>query len=69
MVQAIFKGSMPPVAKNVQSLIVSPVRKHSQKPNEQYGKIYRLDPNATKLELFARRPYPGWDVWGNEVTV
>ena len=23
---------------------------------------------ATLLELFARRPAPGWDVWGNEVT-
>ncbi len=61
------KGSMPPAVKDVQALIVSPVRKHSQKPDEQYSKIDRLYPHATKLELFARHTYPGWDVWGNEV--
>jgi N6-adenosine-specific RNA methylase IME4 len=40
---------------------------HSKKPYDQYSKINRLYPNAKKLELFARRPVDGWDVWGNEV--
>jgi N6-adenosine-specific RNA methylase IME4 len=29
--------------------------------------IERMFPNLPKLELFARRKRPGWDVWGNEV--
>lgn len=62
-----IKGSMPPATRDVQALIVSPVREHSRKPDEQYGKIERLYPDARKLELFARKARPGWDVWGNEV--
>lgn len=61
------KGSMPPAVKDVQALIVSPVREHSRKPDEQYGKIDRLYPDARKIELFARKSWEGWDVWGNEV--
>lgn len=61
------KGSMPPAAHDVLALIVSPVREHSRKPDEQYGKIERLYPDARKIELFARQAWPGWDVWGNEV--
>jgi N6-adenosine-specific RNA methylase IME4 len=30
--------------------------------------IERLYPNVPKLEMFARKPRDGWDVWGNEVT-
>lgn len=61
------KGSMPPAVKNIHSLIVTPVRQHSRKPDEQYPKIEALYPDANKIELFARREHPGWDVWGNEV--
>lgn len=61
------KGSMLPQATNVHSLIVSPVSSHSKKPEEQYGKIESLYPGARRIELFARRPYTGWDVLGNEV--
>lgn len=53
--------------KDVMSLIYSPVREHSRKPDEQYGKIERLFPGASYLEMFARRTRPGWDVFGNEV--
>lgn len=62
-----IKGSMPVATKDVQSLIVSTVRKHSQKPDEQYEKIERLYPNRNYLELFARRPRNGWDAFGNEI--
>jgi N6-adenosine-specific RNA methylase IME4 len=61
------RGSMPPAVKDVQALIVSPVREHSRKPDEQYGKIERLYPNTRRIELFARYERPGWYVWGNEV--
>ena len=56
-----------PVDRGVQALIYSPIRKHSQKPDEQYRKIERLYPGKRYLELFARRSRPGWSVWGNEV--
>ena len=61
------KGKMPVRAHDVLALIVSPVRSHSQKPDEQYEKIARLYPNGNRLEMFARRQRAGWDVFGNEV--
>jgi len=52
----------------IQSLIYSPVREHSRKPDDQYRKIESLYPGCNYLELFARRKWsPEWDVWGNEV--
>jgi N6-adenosine-specific RNA methylase IME4 len=62
-----IRGSMPPAVKDVQALIVSPVREHSRKPDEQYGKIERLYPGVPKVELFARRKWTGWDTWGDEI--
>jgi len=61
------RGNMPVAAHDVLSLIMSPRGEHSAKPVEQYEKIDRLYPNTTRLELFARRTQPGWDVFGNEV--
>lgn len=61
------RGSMPRQAKDVQAVIVSPVRQHSRKPDEQYPKIERLYPNMRYLEMFARQRRPGWSAWGNEV--
>jgi len=53
--------------KGIQSLIYSPVREHSRKPDDQYRKIESLYPNHSYLELFARRKRQGWASWGNEV--
>lgn len=61
------RGRMPVAAHDVLALIVSPVRQHSRKPDEQYAKIERLYPGRRYLELFARRRRPGWDAWGNEI--
>lgn len=38
---------------------------HSRKPDSVYH--YAESLNGPYLELFARRPRAGWDVWGNEV--
>jgi N6-adenosine-specific RNA methylase IME4 len=46
--------------------LYAPVLEHSRKPAEQYAVIERCSPGPY-LELFARRPRPGWHVWGNEV--
>lgn len=42
-----------------------PVGEHSEKPTAYYSRIERLYPGPY-LELFGRRHYPGWDVYGNE---
>lgn len=51
----------------VRSLVISPRTDHSRKPDEVYHRIERLYPDATRLEMYARRPREGWDVFGNEV--
>lgn len=40
--------------------------KHSAKPQEFYEMVEAVSP-APRLEMFARAPREGWDVWGNEV--
>jgi N6-adenosine-specific RNA methylase IME4 len=42
-----------------------PERVHSRKPDEFYRLIESLCPGS-KLELFCRRPRPGWSSWGDE---
>ncbi len=41
--------------------------RHSAKWDETYDYIEAISPGP-RLELFARRKRPGWDVWGNEVS-
>ena len=53
-------------AKNVRQLLIAPVRRHSQKPDEQYERIEALF-DGPYLEAFARQAWPGWGRWGNEV--
>lgn len=48
------------------NFIQSKVRQHSQKPDEFYELIEMTGLNP-KIELFARRRRPDWDVWGNEI--
>jgi len=45
--------------------LLSPNLGHSRKPENLYE--YAEAMPGPYLELFARRPRPGWDVWGNEV--
>jgi N6-adenosine-specific RNA methylase IME4 len=48
------------------AVIGAPRLKHSEKPPEFATTIERLFPTVPKLEMFARKARPGWDVWGNE---
>lgn len=41
--------------------------KHSEKPHEAREKIVRLMGDLPRIELFARRKFPGWDCWGDDV--
>lgn len=45
--------------------IIAPRREHSRKPDDIHARIERLV-NGPYLELFARAPRTGWDVWGNQ---
>ena len=54
-------------AKNIHQVILSRIEEHSKKPEEARRRIEALMGNVPRVELFARRPAYGWDVWGNEV--
>lgn len=41
--------------------------KHSKKPEEFRDIIDMLYPAGKRIELFAREPHDGWEVWGNEL--
>lgn len=60
------RGSPKRIAKNVHQIVMSPVRKHSQKPDEVRQRIERLL-SGPYLELFGRDSVDGWTVWGNEI--
>lgn len=48
------------------SVIEAPTREHSRKPEIIQDRIDAVWPRQQKLEMFARRSRPGWDVWGNQ---
>lgn len=50
---------------DVRQGIIEPRREHSRKPDCVHGRIERLVAGPY-LELFARAPKTGWDVWGNQ---
>lgn len=60
-------GKVKRASAGVRSLIVSPVGRHSEKPPEARDRLVTLLGDVPRVELFARAPTPGWDVWGNEV--
>lgn len=58
------RGNIPVPHTNFVGLL-SERMEHSRKPNNIYE--YADYFGGKKLELFARRQHPGWDVFGNEV--
>lgn len=62
-----IKGRLKPVSNKVSSVVMSPRRLHSQKPDEVRERIVELFGDLPRVELFARQKTEGWDVWGNEV--
>ena len=61
-----IKGSPQRLARDVHQAVHAPVGEHSAKPEEVRRRIERLFPGPY-LELYARRPVPGWTVWGDEI--
>jgi N6-adenosine-specific RNA methylase IME4 len=62
------RGNVPAPAPGEQflSVIEAPLGEHSAKPEAFAEMIEEMFPHATLLEMFARGPRLGWDVWGNE---
>lgn len=50
-------------------IIVSPRLEHSRKPDDVHEWVEQAGFPCLWMELFARRVRPGWEHWGNEVTV
>ena len=63
----VVRGKMPIHVKNQPSWFIAPTARHSEKPREFFAIAERCYPEGERLELFARRHQPGWDVWGNEI--
>ena len=61
------RGKPRRVSKAVHQIILSPIGRHSQKPEEARRRIEQLMGDVPRIELFARETPAGWDVWGNEV--
>ncbi len=61
------RGKLDRIDRGVHSVVLSRVRKHSQKPVEVKERIIRLYGLLPRIELFAREYTTGWDAWGDEV--
>lgn len=61
------KGHPKRQSAKVHQFIISPLEEHSKKPDSARDKILELMGELPRVELFARRIAPGWDVWGNEI--
>jgi len=63
------RGSCLPDIPDLLDSVVSIERtEHSTKPEEFRQIIDTLYQNGPRIELFARRPADGWEVWGNELS-
>lgn len=60
------RGSPKRIDAGVRQLLLHPVMEHSRKPDEVHERIKALVAGPY-LELYARRAYPGWTTWGNEI--
>ena len=63
-----MKGQLKPVSNKVSSVIISPRREHSRKPDEARERIVELFGDLPRIELFARTEFPGWIAFGDETT-
>lgn len=66
----VFKRGRIPTprgARNIQQLVRSPRKAHSEKPIEVMHAIEKMFPAQERIELFARRKTEGWSAWGLDV--
>jgi|TARA_R100000084_G_C4642203_1_gene144463 N6-adenosine-specific RNA methylase IME4 len=51
----------------VSSALNAPIQRHSKKPDIIRERIVELFGDVSRIELFARERFEGWDAWGNEI--
>lgn len=68
-VLAFKKGKFPTPrgARNIRQLVSVRRGQHSEKPAIVIDGITKMFPTQSKIELFARKNYFGWDNWGLEI--
>ncbi|MBQ7029029.1 MAG: hypothetical protein IJN32_02185, partial [Thermoguttaceae bacterium] len=68
-VLAFKKGRFPTPrgARNIKQMLSIRRGKHSEKPQMVISYITQMFPQQTKIELFARNNYVGWENWGLEI--
>ena len=68
-VLAFKKGKFPTPrgARNIRQLVSVHRGQHSEKPEIVIDGITKMFPEQSKIELFARKNYYGWDNWGLEI--
>jgi len=63
----VAKGRPLPLADEAApNVVLAPRGAHSEKPEEVQARIERLYPDASRIELFARRRRDGWSAWGDQ---
>ena len=61
------KIPQPRGKRNIMQFLSCKRGRHSEKPMQIQHGITEMFPEQSKIELFARHRFPGWDSWGNEV--
>lgn len=61
------RGSFPTPKTKIRSVYREARKEHSRKPDYIRSQISQWYPDKSKIELFARDWFEGWDVFGNEI--
>lgn len=54
---------------NIYQKVAALRTRHSEKPPAVRKNIEELFGDLPRIELFARKPFDGWDAWGNEIQI
>ncbi len=58
---------LPRLSKSVRQIVMTPIERHSKKPDCVRDRIVDLFGDRSRVELFAREECDGWDSMGNEL--
>lgn len=61
------RGKPKRINNSISQLVVSPIERHSKKPDIVRDLIVDLVGDLPRIELFARKTLNSWDAWGDEV--
>lgn len=66
--KALFctRGTCPPLNRSTCNVLMTPRGRHSEKPDAFYRMVETVSPDP-RIDIFARKTRPGWEVFGNEV--